>query len=114
MKLKPRETVEVFLHIVVAGGWYNGYLSQSEIYNTATRVWRDGPHLPEPIFYSSSLQHEDTFLLMGGISSVNGHLDTIYQYNQISETWILGPERLSTPKGYFDAVLAGPPVADCS
>ncbi len=98
---------------MVAGGYGGGYLAESEIYNTATQEWRQGPTLPQPIFYMSSVQYEDTFLLVGG-RNVSQYLDTIYQYDQTSETWILREERLSTPKGYMGAVLAGPPAAECS
>ncbi len=98
--------------IVVAGGHYGGYQSHTEIYNTATRKWRQGPTLPQRLSRMSSVQYEDTFLLVGGHNG-GQYLDTIYQYNQSSETWILRPERLSAPKCEFGAVLAGPPVGDC-
>ncbi len=87
-------------------------MADSEIYNTATQEWRQGPNLPETVAYMSSMQYEDTFLLVGG-----AFLDTIYQYDQTSETWILREERLSTPNGYkyyMGAVLAGRPAAECS
>ncbi len=101
--------------IVVAGGAHDGSVFiRSEIYNTETRVWREGPLLPEPIFDMASVQYEDSFLLVGGFGTVSGSLDTIYQYNQTSETWILRPERLSAPKYAMGAVLAQPSVADCS
>ncbi len=97
----------------MAGGWYGEYLSHSEIYNTETRLWRDGPPLPRPIGYMSSVQYEDTFILVGGYDDIDW-LDTIYQYDRNLETWILRPERLSTPKEQLAAVLAGSPAADCS
>ncbi len=99
---------------MVAGGHSIGeYLDDSEIYNTATREWRQGPTLPQPIAYMSSVQYEDTFLLVGG--EISGpYPDAIYQYNQTLETWIIREERLSTPKGFLGAVLAGPPAAECS
>ncbi len=89
------------------------YWSSSEIYNTETQEWREGPTLPHTIYASSSVQYDNTFLLVGGRNYSYQYLDTIYQYNQTSETWILRPERLSTPKGFMAAVLAGPPVAAC-
>ncbi len=103
---------------MVAGGEYKVDTnwhpsSHTEIYNTATQEWRKGPTLPHPIDDMSSVQYEDTFLLVGGRNSSH-EIDTIYQYDQTSETWILRPERLSIPKDDFGAVLTGPPVADCS
>ena len=100
----------------MAGGFHNGQgiLKVTEIYNTETRAWRVGPPLPEPLYYVSSVQYEDTFLLVGGYGDISGTLDTIYQYDQTSETWILRPERLSTGKRFMGVVLAGPPAADCS
>ncbi len=99
---------------MVAGGQNSGqYLSHTEIYNTATRQWRQGPTLPRPFVFMSSVQYEGTFLLVGGLDS-SQELDTIYQYNQELETWILREEKLSRPKDFVGAVLAGPPVAECS
>ncbi len=89
------------------------YFSHTEIYNTATREWRDGPPLPQTFRYMSSVQYEDTFLLVGGFNGEEW-IDTIYQYNQTSQTWILREERLSAPKARGAAVLAGPPAADCN
>ncbi len=99
----------------MAGGLYGGHLTHTEIYNTRTREWREGPTLPQPICCMSSVQYEDTFLLVGGDSTGGESLDTIYQYNQTSETWNARPERLSTPKAlWLGAVLAGPPAAECN
>ncbi len=101
----------------MAGGYIIGqYLDDTEIYNTVTQEWRQGPTLPQPICCMSSIQYEDTFLLVGGenFDLSIGNFDTIYQYNQTSETWILREERLSTPKGFVGAILAGPPTANCS
>ncbi len=94
----------------MAGGSLSRY---TEIYNTATREWREGPTLPQAITYSASVQYEDTFLLLGGYDS-GLYLDTIYQYNQTLETWILRPETLSTPKYSMAAIFASPPVAECN
>ena len=100
--------------VVVAGGYHNHViLSHTEIYNTATQKWRQGPTLPQPNAGMSSVQYRNTFLLVGGYNSKH-HLDTIYQYNQSSETWILRPERLSRAKDWMGAALVGSPVADCS
>ncbi len=96
----------------MAGGLSGQFLDDSEIYNTATQEWRQGPTLPQTIRYMSSVQYEDTFLLVGG-RNVDQYLDTIYQYDQTSETWILREERLSSPKGFMGVVLAGPPAAEC-
>ncbi len=118
--LEPSESIEVFTlssnryDIVVAGGVGGGPLDDSEIYNTATQEWRQGPTLPQPIYHMSSVQYEDTFLLVGGDTFSGQYSDTIYQYEQTSETWIIREERLSKEKGYMGAVLAGPPAADCS
>ncbi len=99
---------------MVAGGHFGSQtLNHTEIYNTATREWRQGPNLPRPIESMSSVQYEDTFLLVGGLNSIQ-FLDIIYQYDQTSQTWIRREERLSTPRGYLDAVLADHPAAECS
>ena len=86
----------------------------TEIYNTATRKWREGPSLPQEMEMMASVQYEDTFLLVGGETTYSKYLDTIYQYDQTSETWILREERLSTPGRSIGAVLAGPPAVECS
>ncbi len=97
----------------MAGGKSNDvYLADSEIYNTATQEWRQGPTLPDEVAYMTSVQYEDTFLLVGGRTPA--YLDTIYQYNPALETWILREERTSIPKAYMGAALGGPPAADCS
>ncbi len=100
----------------MAGGTSSdGFLTHTEIYNTRTQEWREGPTLPQPICCMASVQYEDTFLLVGGDINSAEELDTIYQYNQTSETWTLRPERLSTPKVlWLGAVLAGPPAAECN
>ena len=117
--LKQRETVFFSssnrYDIVVAGGYdrpESEYLDDCEIYNTVTRVWREGPNLPQPLSFMSSVQYEDTFLLVGG-QNLDQKFDTIYQYDQTSETWIIREERLSAPKSVMGAVLAGPPAAEC-
>ncbi len=92
---------------------YHGFLNHSEIYNTGTGLWRDGPPLPDHFTVASSVQYEDTFLLVGG-QIYGGYLDTIYQYDYNEETWILRPDQLSQPKNEMAAVLTGPLVAGCS
>ena len=120
--LQLRTTVEVFVlsydryDIVVTGGYNHAdglHVNNTEIYNSATKGWREGPTLPQPICCMASVQYEDTFILVGGFSP-DQFLDTIYQYDQTSETWILREERLSRNKGFMGAVLAGPPVAECN
>ncbi len=70
--------------------------------------------LPQPIPHVSSVQYEDTFLLVGGLTSVDWYTDTFYQYMQTSGTWIIREERLSIAKGCFAAALAGRPAAQCN
>ena len=62
----------------------------------------------------SSVQYEDTFLLVGGQNHDYEQFDTIYQYDPNLETWILRPERLTTPTRDLGTVLAVRPVAACS
>ncbi len=99
--------------IVVAGGFYDGQiLSETEIYNTGTGEWRAGRRLPQPLNSMASVPYGDTFLLVGGYSG--RFLNTIYQYDPTTGDWILRPERLSGNRERVGAVIAGPPVADCS
>ncbi len=101
--------------IIVTGGWYGGSrLNHTDIYNTATQEWREGPSLPQPVYGMSYVQYEDSFLLVGGRTAHQEFLDTVYQYSQTPETWILRPEKISSPRELFGAVVAGPPVADCN
>ncbi len=101
--------------IVVAGGDGGSRLLQSsEIYNTGTGVWREGPPLPDAFDDMASVQYEDTFLVIGGFDGSSTRLDTIYQYDPNSESWVLRPERLASPRGAMGAVLTGPPLANCS
>ncbi len=118
--LKLREVVQVSVlssrsyDNIVTGGAYNGaYLSHTEIYSTATRQWRQGPSLPQPLHGMSSVQYEDTFVLVGGKADTEPK-SSIYQYNQASETWILREEGFISSKIRMSAVLAGPRAAECN
>ena len=73
--------------ILVAGGYYQE--TSSEFLNLDTLIWEPKQSLPYDIAYGASVPFRDSFLIVGGDSSVDGGLDTLYYYNPEIDRWEL-------------------------
>ena len=77
-----------------------------------TLQWSAGPNLPRKCAYGVSVPFEDTFLVVGGYSSVS--LDQILQFDQETETWITRTEKLATGRHYFAAFMVPDNAVKCN
>ena len=107
-------------HLVVAGGNIGAKIgAKSEISSTfimslETMTWRAGPDLPQPRREGVSVQFQDTFLIVGGISSGDANYQNdIYQFNSNLEIWTKRAEKLITKRANFAAFFIPQEIAQC-
>ena len=83
-----------------------------DVFNLNELRWREGPELPQYLYLSSSVQLEDTFLLLGGW---NGGEDTdaIYRYDNLGQDWVLEEQRLPLPLEQAGALAVPKETVDC-
>lgn len=98
--------------LVVAGGYRD---STTSILDLDTLTYYPGPNLPYDIYYGSSVQFGNTFLIAGGYSySLSNDLDTIFEFDPSNELWIERTEKMQqgnyamaafmVPDGYIECV----------
>ena len=85
---------------MVSGG--DGEMS-TEIFDIATNSWWYGPDLPHAVHGASSVQYEDTFILLGG------ELDhEILKFDNLNYVWISLPQRLQVADRYRSPIALVP------
>ena len=89
--------------LVVAGGAPD--IDRSRILDVETRIWREGPQLPFPIQDAAVLQDENTFIILGGLNSIELSMDTIVEFTPEDETWKVKDETLSSEKHFIFAAF---------
>ena len=97
-------------HILSLGSEIPRVVDKSQIFNSTTLRWRQGPDLPFSIQSSATVQLEDTFLLVGAA----GFRTEILQFNPATETFIVRPEKLERGRDRAAAVLVPEEFLDCN
>ena len=74
-----------------------------------------GPLLPQSVSLGVSVQFRDSFLILGGRNK-NSHreLDTIYEFEPDSESWIERDEKMKIARYTFTAFLVPDSYANCT
>ena len=68
------------MSIIVAGGWLGSEISKVEILDEGSNKWQTGPELPFGITESQMVEDQNGgVVLIGGLGSSFGNLDTLYQ-----------------------------------
>ena len=66
-----------------------------EIFDMEENSWRTASNpFPIIIAFTSVVQHDNTFYVVGGIDGDDKVLDTIYRYEASDESWQLMPNRM--------------------
>ena len=106
--------------VVVAGGHDYPLPNQVQILDLDSMTWviTEGDLPVEGIFFGTVVPYENTFLIVGGETRVNGtgdyaFLDTILQFDPEERGWIVRPERLSTARRQVYAALVEDDVVNC-
>ena len=96
--------------VIVAGGQDT---KTSEIFDLAMQTWRYGPDLPvsEELNWGASVQHGDTFLIIGGYD--NGYSDSILSFDATLESWVELPQKLTQGRSRFAAFLVPEDFVTC-
>ena len=81
--------------IVAASGIYE--LTTEFLDMNGENTWHLGAELPYVIVLGTSVQFENTFLIVGGVSGADA-LDTIWMFNITTENWTLLNQKLSTAR----------------
>ncbi|CAM6054615.1 unnamed protein product [Sphagnum tenellum] len=98
--------------VVITSGFFT---NATQIFSVDDQTWRFGQDYPAgAIFGASSIQHADTFLVIGGYYASSGYHDTIYQYDSEIEGFRVLPQRIELGRNSFAAVLAPGDFVDCS
>ena len=97
--------------VVVAGGVST---NTAEIYNFATEKWRMTDSITDDsrLYRSQSVPHGNSFLVIGGHSSVNK--DKVLYFNPSTETWDELPVKLQRARNVFAAVAIPEAFAICN
>jgi hypothetical protein len=99
------------MSIIVAGGNDNSYSLSVEILNKGSDEWQRGPKLPFGIEQAQMVEDQKGgVVLIGGWSSKNGELDTLYQlpHGGQDAVWTEMEQKLKTRRSTHTAFL------DCS
>ena len=103
----------------MAGGHYvestvQYWLTSVEILDLETLTWFYGRELPLTIQGASTVQIDDTFLLVGGASHFDP-LDTIYKLNPETFEWVEQQEKLEVARSKRPALtLVDQDFLDCN
>eukprot|EP00094_Tigriopus_californicus_P006431 TCALIF_06193-PA protein Name:"Similar to kel-10 Kelch repeat-containing protein kel-10 (Caenorhabditis elegans)" AED:0.19 eAED:0.75 QI:33/0.5/0.33/1/1/1/3/0/228 len=91
--------------IVVAGGTFQTKpLATSEIFDLKTKSWRQGPSLPTPIFSGASVNHDQSFILVGGSDGVNAR-DELLTYDPELKEFVVLAAKLRKPRQDHVAII---------
>lgn len=96
---------------VIAGGFD---IKSSEIFDPITETLNPGPELPFDIRSAASVQLEDTFLIVGGISEeMDDTLISIIMFDVENNQWQALTPTLGTPRSNMAAILVPSDFVEC-
>jgi hypothetical protein len=106
------------MSIIVASG-YDGssLLSSVEILDEGSNEWQTGPELPFGAIDSQMVEDQNGgVVLIGGISSSVGNLDTLYQFPHGGQdaVWTKMEQKMKTERWQHTAFLIPDNIVDCS
>jgi len=79
--------------------------TRSFIFSLTDLVWKEGPPLPEDLYFVASAQLTDGILAIGGLdSAIANAFDKVYKFDENIYDWLLEKERLAIPRGAAAAV----------
>ena len=87
--------------IVAAGGY--AFENTTEFLNLDDMTWRYGPDLPYQIFYGSSVQWKNSFIIVAGSGPTT--LDTLWTFDVETNEWTLLDKKLTIPRYWTAAVM---------
>merc|ERR1712117_517722 len=100
--------------IVAAGGYANGigYLNTVDIYDITGNTWASGNSLPAAIYSAATIEHSNSFLMMGGYDGTNRrHIATVYSYkSENGGKWVQEPFKMAEAKNHFVAMRVNPSI----
>jgi hypothetical protein len=105
------------MSIIAAGGIKSSFLSSVEILHEGSNEWQMGPELPFGISHSKMVEDQNGgVVLIGGLSSSVGYLDTLYQlpHGDQDAAWIKMEQKMKTVRSSHTAILVPDNIVDCS
>ncbi len=106
------------MSLIVAGGWDGSSLFSSvEILDEGSNEWQTGPELPFGIDESQMVEDQNGgVVLIGGLSSSGGNLDTLYQlpHGGQDAVWTKMEQNLQTGRKEHTAFMGPDNFVDCS
>jgi hypothetical protein len=107
------------MSIIVVGGHAGGSssrLSSVEILDEGSNEWQTGPKLPFGIYKSQIVDHNGGVVLIGGDSSSDYYLDTLYHlpHGGQDAVWTKMEQKMNTGRRQHTAFLVPDNLADCS
>ncbi len=106
------------MNIIVAGGFDGASrLSSVEILDEGSNEWQTGPELPFGIDESQMVEDQHGgAVLIGGVSSSAGILDTLYQlpHGGQDAVWTKMEQKMNTGRYDYTAFLVPDNIVDCS
>ena len=97
--------------IVAAGGYTQAYKYTSivEVYDIASNTWATANSLPHSLYGAAIVEHQDSFIILGGRISEGYDIDLqyskkIYKYNSDGEQWVEVPSTLNEGKELMTAI----------
>jgi hypothetical protein len=108
-------TLFVILHCV--GGFPSSPLSSVEILDEGSDKWRTGPELPFGIGHAQMVEdHDEGVVLVGGQSSSNEFLNTLYQlpHAGVDVKWTRMNQQLKKGRKSHVAFLVPDTAFDCA
>jgi hypothetical protein len=105
------------MSIIVVGGLDSSYLSSVEILDEGSNEWQTGPEHPSEIVGSQMVEDQNGgVVLIGGLSSSVGILDTLYQlpHGGQDAVWTKMEQKMKTGRREHTAFLIPDNIADCS
>jgi hypothetical protein len=107
------------MSIIVAGGYnvVSSRLSSVEILDEGSNEWQTGPELPFGITASQMVEDQNGgVVLIGGLSSSVGALDTLYQlpHGGQDAVWTKMEQKMKTGREQHTAFMVPDNIVDCS
>jgi hypothetical protein len=104
-------------NIIAAGGYNSNPVTSVELLDERASQWRDGPELPTGINYAQMVEDPlGGVILIGGSSSTNSYLDTMYRLAHAGEgaRWMELPQKLSIGRRQHSAIMIPDDVVNCT
>ena len=91
------------------------WIYYKKIYNFGTSTWRQGTDLPLDVQYTASVPYGDSMLIVGGYDkTTNNYLNSIFEYDLVTETFVNRTETLSNQRQKLAAIVVEDSIVDCS